>query len=108
MTERTSTSGWPDKPYIVGTLDERKAISRYLTVRAARALINGNALPRWAFLRRAQHHWTAVGLSIAAKEIEEGAHATDQAVWLVDLDGGVILAREGFCNRQATPPEQGA
>lgn len=83
------------KAYVLGRLDERQAISRFLTVRAARAMVFADDLPWWTFRRR-QAHWSAVGHAVAAREIEEGKHVTEQAVWVVELDRGFIVGREAF------------
>lgn len=91
------------KAFVVGALDERRAVSRFLTVRAARALVNTSKLPWWAFRRRRIGYLSAVIEAHIAKMIEDAQHVTDQAVWLVDLDGGVIIGREAF--RTPTPTE---
>ena len=91
------------KAFVVGALDERRAVSRFLVVRAARALVNTSKLPWWAFRRRRIGYLSANVHAQIATEIENGQHVTDQAVWLVDLDGGIIIGREAF--RAPTPTE---
>ena len=97
----------PTKAYLVGTLDERKAISRFLTVRAARALYRASSLPWWQFWQRRRTTWSAVGLTIAAREIESGEHVEDNAVWVVDIKEGVICAREAFLRDSDRSPKGG-
>jgi hypothetical protein len=96
------------KGYLLGSIDERKAVSHYLTVRAARALYHGTQLPWWAAIRRAKAKWSAVAHAVAAKEIEEAAHVSDQAVWLVEINDGVIFGREGHrrCEQKDHPHAQ--
>lgn len=62
-------------------VEERKAIARYLVVRAARALVHRSKLPWWAWMRRCQAEWSAVHMAIAAEEIERGAHLDEQSSW---------------------------
>lgn len=97
------------KAYLLGQLDERKAVSRYLAVRAARALANGATLPWWAFIRRKKAMWSGFGAALAAKDIEEAEHVTDQAVWVIDLKDGIIIGREAFrCDSDQSPKGEDA
>jgi len=96
-----------DKPYIVGALDERKAVVHYLTVRAGRAALRHERLPWWAFKQRALARWSAAGCVIAAQEIEQALHVEEQSLWLVNIDEGVILAREASRRDSDGSPEGG-
>ncbi len=91
------------KAFVVGAMDERQAVSRFLTVRAARALVNTSKLPWWDFRGRRAGKLSAIVHAQIAKEIEDAQHVTDQAVWLLDLNGGVIIGREAM--RNPTPTE---
>ena len=81
-------------PYLLGKLDERKAIVRFLTVRASRALINGNRLPWWSFRQRRTARLAGIAHALMVEEIEKAQHVQEQAVWVVDIDGGMIFGRE--------------
>jgi hypothetical protein len=75
-------------------LSERKAITQYLIVRAARAVLNRHSLPWWSFRQRALAYWIGIAHTIAAQEIEQGRHVLESSLWIVDIQPGVLFTRE--------------
>jgi hypothetical protein len=91
-------------------LAERKAISRFLVFKAARAMIHRDELPWWAWLDRMKHRWAIAGCVIAAAEIERGEQHDEQGQWLNDIDGGEAILRgiERAVAKRAAPPTPGS
>jgi hypothetical protein len=73
--------------FVSGQVRERKAISRYLVVRAARAMHRHNETTRFAFLERMKLRWCAMAYAVAAAEIEGGEQHNEQSAWVRDIGG---------------------
>ena len=76
-------------------IEERKAISRYLAVRAARAMVRRSQMPWWRLIGRRKAAWAAAGLAIAAEEIERGEHIREQSHWIAELDDDALMIITG-------------
>lgn len=75
-------------------LKEREAISRFLTIRAARAIFRREETPWWRPIERLKLLWSATSCTVSAKAIENGEHHEDQAAWITELGQGYLRIAE--------------